>query len=306
MRPLAWVIFYHFAGILQTKTLAAQSLFHGAFDLAVCRLFGDLTPLVVLTLAACDGDLELDYAVLGVELEGDEGLPFLLALADEAVDLLSVQQQLAVAGGELPFLPGVRVRRDVRPDQEYFTVPHPGIALLEVGLTLPYGLHFGSCQLNTGLVSLFDGKVVEGLLVSCEVCHNRFTTLSSARCMSGSTSSNSTRTLSPTLYEAPMASLERTTPLGSSSHHPGSLLTCTRPVAPVSSSTKRPKAAVLTMVPSRISPTRSRINHMSVYSSAVRSQIMDLYSLSEMWPATPARSSGGSSPSMARWTRTSA
>src|SRR5919112_3357453 len=169
MRPLAWVIFYHFAGILQTKTLAAQSLFHGAFDLAVCRLFGDLTPLVVLTLAACDGDLELDDAVLGVELEGAERLPLLLALADEAVDLFSLQQQLAVAGGELPLLPGVRVRRDVSPDQEDFAVPHPGVALLEVGPTLPYGLHFGPRQLDADLISLLDGKVVKGLLVSRKV-----------------------------------------------------------------------------------------------------------------------------------------
>src|ERR671914_659477 len=306
MRPLVRQVFYHFAGILQTKTLAAQPLLHGAFDLAVGRLFGYLTPLVVLALAACDGDLELDFAVLGVELEGDKGLPFLLALADEAVDLLSVQQQLAVAGGELPFLSGVRVRRDVRPDQEDFAVPHPGIALLEVGPALPDGLYLGPCQLDAGFIGLLYGKVVEGFLVSREVCHSRFTTLSSARCMSGSTSSNSTRILSPTLYEAPMASLERTTPFGSSSHHPGSLLTWTRPVAPVSSSTKRPKAAVLTTVPSRRSPTRSRISHINVYSSAVRSQIMLRYSLSEMCAATSARSSGASSPRSARWTRTSA
>src|SRR5215213_4865153 len=286
--------------------LTPEALFHGAFYFAICRLPGDLTPLVVLPLAACDGDLELNVTVLGVELEGDEGLPFLLALADEAIDLFPVQQQFAVAGWELPFMPGVRVGRDVRPDQEHLPVPYPGVALLEVGPTLPDGLHLWPCQLDAGLVGLLDGKVVEGFLVTREVCHNRFTTLNSARCMSGSTSSNSTRTLSPTLYEAPMASLERTTPRGSSSHHPGSLLTWTRPVAPVSSSTKRPKAAVLTTVPSRISPTRSRINHMSVYSSAVRSQIMDVYSLSEMWPATPARSSGGSSPRRARWTRTSA
>src|SRR5215210_1073149 len=181
------------------KMLASEAFFHGAFDLAVCRLFGDLTPLVVLTLAACDSDLELDDSVLGIELEGDEGLPLFLALADEAVDLLSVQQQLAVAGGELPFLSGVRVRRDVRPDQEDFAVPHPGIALLEVGPALPDGLYFGPCQLDAGFIGLLYGKVVESFLVSREVCHSRFTTLSSARCMSGRTSSNSTRTLSPTL-----------------------------------------------------------------------------------------------------------
>src|SRR5215207_8839005 len=295
MRPLVRLVFYHFGGDFKAFQHAtpfglrwsarsgfafalAEALFHGAFDLAVCRLFGDLTALVVLTLAACDGELELDDAVLGVELEWDEGLTLLLALADEAVDLLPVQQKLAVAGGELSFLSGVRVRRDVRPDQEDFAVPHPGIALLEVGPALPDGLYLGPRQLDAGFIGLLDGKVVEGLLVSREVCHNRFTTLSSARCMSGRTSSNSTRTPSPTLYEAPMASLERTTPFGSSSHHPGSLLTWTRPVAPVSSSTKSPKAAVLTTVPSRISPTRSRISHISVYSSDVRSQIMGRYS----------------------------
>src|SRR5215217_7410158 len=121
--------------------LTPEALFHGAFYFAICRLPGDLTPLVVLPLAACDGDLELNVTVLGVELEGDEGLPFLLAFADEAIDLFPVQQQFAVAGWELPFMPGVRVGRDVRPDQEHLPVPYPGVALLEVGPTLPDGLY---------------------------------------------------------------------------------------------------------------------------------------------------------------------
>ena len=55
----------------EEELLAAEALFHGAFDLAVRGLLGDLTPLVVLPLAAGYGDLELDVAVLGVELEGD-------------------------------------------------------------------------------------------------------------------------------------------------------------------------------------------------------------------------------------------
>src|SRR5215218_3835190 len=156
--------------------LAAEALFHGAFDFAVCRLFGDLTPLVVLSLAACHGDLELDDAVLGVELEGDEGLPILLALADEAVDLFSVQEQLAVSGRELPFLPGVRVGRDVRPDQEHFPVPYPRVALLEVGPALPDGLYLGARQLYAGLVRLLYGEVVQRFLVASEVCHKCFTT----------------------------------------------------------------------------------------------------------------------------------
>src|SRR5215203_1342317 len=198
MRPLVRYIFYHCEGLLQIL-LATEALFHGAFDLAVCRLLGDLPPLVVLSLAACDGDLELDDAVLGVELEWDEGLPLLLALADEAVDLFPVQEQLAVARGELPFLPGVRVRGDVSPDQEDFAVSYAGVALLEVGPAFPDGLYLGACQLDAGLVGLLDREVMEGFLVASEVRHNRFTTLNSVLCMSGRTSSNSTRTLSPTL-----------------------------------------------------------------------------------------------------------
>ena len=58
-----------------------------------------------------------------------------------------------------------------------------------------------------------------------------------------------------------MAAFERTTPFGSSSHQPGNLLTCTRPVAPVSSSTRARSGGAHTM-PSRFSPTRSRISHI--------------------------------------------
>src|SRR5215210_876528 len=136
MRPLVRCIFYHFGGLLQTL-LAPKAFLHGAFYFAVCGLFGDLAPLVVLPLAACDGDLELYDAVLGVEFEGDEGLALLLALTDEAVDLFAVQEQLAISGGKLAFLSGVRIGRDVRTDQERLPVPHPGVALFEVGATLP-------------------------------------------------------------------------------------------------------------------------------------------------------------------------
>src|SRR4028118_2010605 len=105
--------------------------------------------------------------------------------------------------------------------------------------------------MDAGLVGFLYAEVVQRLLVLREdpawttvLAHSLFTTLNSARCISGKTSSSSTRTLSPTLYDAPILSFESTTPLGSRLHQPGSLLTCTSPVGPASSSTKRPKAAV--------------------------------------------------------------
>src|SRR5215217_2713019 len=179
--------------------LAAEAFLHSAFDFAIGGSLGYFATLVVLALAAGDGDLELDDAVFGVELQGDEGFPFLLALADEAVDLFSVQEELAVAGGELAFLPGVRVGRDMGPDQEDFPVPDPRVALLEVGPALPDGFYLWSGKLDARLVGLLDVEVVQHLLVAREIRHRCFTTLSSARCISGRTSSNSTRTLSPTL-----------------------------------------------------------------------------------------------------------
>src|SRR5829696_5885165 len=109
MRPLATSIFYHFAGVLQTRTLAAEAFLHGSFDLAVGCFLGYFAAFVVLAFAAGDGYLEFDDAVLGVEHEGDKGFAFLLALADEAVYFFSVQEELAVAGGELAFFPGVGV-----------------------------------------------------------------------------------------------------------------------------------------------------------------------------------------------------
>src|ERR671911_627497 len=109
---------------LTNGKLAPKAFLYGSFYLAVGGLLGNLAAFVVLAFAAGDGDLEFDDAVFGVELQGDERFALLLALAHEAVYLFSVQEELAVASGELAFLPGVGVGRDVRPDKEQLTVPY--------------------------------------------------------------------------------------------------------------------------------------------------------------------------------------
>jgi hypothetical protein len=178
---------------------APEALFHGALHLALGGTAGDLAALVVLALAAGDGKLELDVAVPVVEPEWDEGLAVLLALACEAGDLATVQQQLAVAGGVLGDVGGVPVGRDVGAEEEDLPVAHPRVALLQVRPARAHGLDFGAGKRDARLVGLIDVEVVKGFPVAREVRHRRFTTLSSARCMSGRTSSSSTRILSPTL-----------------------------------------------------------------------------------------------------------
>ena len=99
---------------MREAELDSLALFQGSLYLAVGRLFSDLPPFVVLSLAARDGDLKLYVVVSGVEFQRDQGLSLFLVLAGETGDLPPVEQQLAVAGGELFRVRGVRVRRDVR------------------------------------------------------------------------------------------------------------------------------------------------------------------------------------------------
>src|SRR3712207_3324469 len=199
-------MYEHYSTILEAffpigerAALATEAFLHGALHLALGGFAGDLSPLVVLPLAARDGELELDVTVLGVEPEGDEGLPVFLALAGEAGYLTFVEEELAVAGRVLGDVRSVLVGGDVRPYEEYLPVPHPRVALPEVSPAVPNRLHLWAGQRDAGLVGLLDVEVVEGLLVAREVRHRRFTTLSSARCISGRTSRSSTRIRSPTL-----------------------------------------------------------------------------------------------------------
>src|SRR5215210_8657615 len=110
--------------------LASETLFHGAFDLALGGLFGDLAPLVVLLFTAGNGDLEFYVAVLFVESQGNERLAVLLGLAGETRYLPFVQEELPVPGRELLAVGGVLVRRDVSAKEKYLPVCHPSVAIL--------------------------------------------------------------------------------------------------------------------------------------------------------------------------------
>src|SRR5918997_3097766 len=198
VRPLDYAYSTILEGFCNPR-LAPHALLDGALHLALGCLAGDLAPLVVLLLSAGDGELELYVAFLGVEPQGDKGLPVLLALARAAGYLLPVQEELAVASRILGYVGSVSVRGDVGTEEEDLSIANPRVALPEVGSACAHGLDLGAGQSDAGLVGLLYVEVVESLSVACEVRHSRFTTRSSARCMSGRTSSSSTRTRSPTL-----------------------------------------------------------------------------------------------------------
>src|SRR3990172_11920464 len=67
----------------------------GALDVAPCVPVGDVVPLVVELLPAAQPHLELDPRPLEVELQRDDGQSPFLDLAEEVVDLLPLEEELA-------------------------------------------------------------------------------------------------------------------------------------------------------------------------------------------------------------------
>src|SRR5687767_11773588 len=73
----------------------SSSFFHGRsrFPFRLASL--DRFPLVVILLAFCETDGNLDAPVLEVHPDGHERHPLLLDLADQLADLLAVQEQFS-------------------------------------------------------------------------------------------------------------------------------------------------------------------------------------------------------------------
>src|SRR5947209_20509799 len=74
----------------------ACSPLEGALHLALGVRGGERLALVVLALAAREADLDLGPVAGEVDAQGDQRVPALLDLADQAGYLLGVQQQLEI------------------------------------------------------------------------------------------------------------------------------------------------------------------------------------------------------------------
>src|ERR1700693_1899353 len=110
-----------------SRAVAQQALF---FAVPIALLLG--FALVVLLLSTREADLQLDAALVEMQVERRKRIPRTLYLADEAIDLDLVHQQLARASR---LRPDVRRRsgkwRDVRPEEHDLAVLDDDISLLE-------------------------------------------------------------------------------------------------------------------------------------------------------------------------------
>src|SRR5215469_5538891 len=82
------------AGAASTGPSSPNSAPKGALHLPPGVGLGQGLPLVVLTLAAAESDLDLGTIVREVEAQGNQRIAALLHLAGQAGDLLCVEQQL--------------------------------------------------------------------------------------------------------------------------------------------------------------------------------------------------------------------
>src|SRR5438874_13023125 len=93
--------------------MGAASAARRALDLSLGVALRDRLPLVVLPLAPPQPDLDLRAIAREVNAQRDERVALLANLADEARDLLAVQQQLARAHRLVVHEVALSVGRDV-------------------------------------------------------------------------------------------------------------------------------------------------------------------------------------------------
>ena len=120
----------------------------------------------MLLLALGEADLELDATAFVVKVEGNKGVAALLDLADQALDLLGVKQQLAGAPGIGDEMGRDRGQgTDVRTDEEDFGAAHGYIALRDLGPPCADRFDLPAVERKARLVALFDEIIVEGFPV---------------------------------------------------------------------------------------------------------------------------------------------
>src|SRR5579884_1681664 len=111
----------------------------------------DVATLVAQLLAARERELHLHLPLPEVEARRHDRVPLLAHLAVHAVDLATVQQQLARPVGIVVRTVALRVLRDVQPVQPRLAVAHLRIRLLQRRLTAAQRLHLRPAQHETRL-----------------------------------------------------------------------------------------------------------------------------------------------------------
>ena len=121
--------------------------------------------MVEQLLAAAQGDLHLDLALLEVHAHGHHGQAFLFHAGRHLADLGGVQQQAARAVGILGHIAGIVVRGDMQRKHEGLAVTEIHIAVQKVDLSGPDAFDFRAGQADARFHEVGEFVQVAGLLV---------------------------------------------------------------------------------------------------------------------------------------------
>ncbi len=125
----------------------------------------------MLLLALGQPEFNLGKAPLGeIDAERDDRQPLLLRLAKEFIDLLAMEKQLSGAERLMIHDVAMTVRADVAVVEKNLTLPHAGVAILQVHAPISQGLDLRALEHDARLELLFYEIVVVGLAV----CDYRF------------------------------------------------------------------------------------------------------------------------------------
>src|SRR4051794_16873039 len=138
---------------------------HGLLGLPVGLPLGQGVPLVPRLLAPRQGDLDLGPAVEEVDRQGHPRDPLLGPPPLDLVDLLAVEQQLALAPGRVVGPGALGVLRDVHVVQPRLTAVDVHEPVDQRGPPLAQRLHLGALEDEARLVGVLDGVVVPRLAV---------------------------------------------------------------------------------------------------------------------------------------------
>jgi len=121
-----------------------------AFGIAVSQTF----PFVIRVLALGQADLNLGTVVLEIEARGHDGIAALFHLGPQTLDLLAVQQQLAIAHRVVIEIAGLVVAGDVSPYQPGFAVAKGDITVAQVDPAGPDRFYLRPMQSQASLKRL--------------------------------------------------------------------------------------------------------------------------------------------------------
>ena len=139
---------------------------HDALGFALVLLLTQRLTLVEFLLASGERDLRFDAPVFEVQAQRHNRVPLRLRLAREFLDLMGVQQQLALALGRMVVPRAVEVFGDIGAfEPDLASLVDRDERLGERGATFAQRFDFGSGQDQTRLIGVFDGIVVPCALV---------------------------------------------------------------------------------------------------------------------------------------------